>query len=32
MGNQPEPRQSGGVMVEVQETEPIPIAPEPILP
>ena len=33
MGNQPEPRQSGGVMVgEVQEMEPIPIAPEPILP
>ena len=33
MGNQPEPRQSGGVMLgEVQEMEPIPIAPEPILP
>ena len=33
MGNQLEPRQSGGVMVgEVKEMEPIPIAPEPILP
>ena len=33
MGNEPEPGQSGGVIVgEVQETELIPIAPEPVLP
>ena len=33
MGNEPEPGQSGGVIVgEVQETEPIPIVPEPVLP
>ena len=33
MGNEPEPGQSGGVIIgEVQEMELIPIAPEPVLP
>ena len=33
MGNEPESGQSGGVIIgEVQEMEPIPIAPEPVLP
>ena len=32
MGNESEPGQSGVIVGEVQETEPIPIAPEPVLP